>query len=213
MSFWETGAWFDYERAYGDEVGARSVILANAEFRTRIVDLRQSEVALWRGVRRSYHSIINGLDREYGGATKSREVHLGKPAPEAMRAAQGIHLMCAGGTTRRTETWLVMRDWIRDGRAALAIAELDGYAFFAVHDGWAYYFSAATRERDLGLGLIWWGALALQARGVRWLELGWQVAAATEKEEHIEFVRRGFGGRDVPASWSGRSLTEEEWGG
>ena len=229
VSWWDTESWHEYERAYGDEPGTRSELLATAPWSTRVVDLSGSRDLLWSGVRRSYHSIINGLGREF--LFQQRSVAVGASgAREAARRAQTLHAIAAGRPTRSTATWDVLAGWTKTedshGLWVLGADPRDndvGYAFFVIHEGWAYYFSAASLRRDLGLALIWWGMLALREYGVRWCELGWQGELqrhetfrddeAFKKRRNIEFVRRGFGGLDVPVRLSGRSPTGDEYGG
>lgn len=86
-----------------------------------------------------------------------------------------------------------------------------GFAYFVMRGGWAYYFSGASHQKDLGLALIWLSMLALKDRDVRWCELGWQGQAQSKKETNLEFMKRGFGGRDIPVRLSGLPLTDEEW--
>ena len=231
MNWWETEDWRRYEEAYGDEPGTRAALLASVAWRTRVVDLKQTEVELWRGVRRSYHSIINGLTREYAGGSGARDV-IGAPETLAtalsrlspyvaidtavLYAARRLHIERAGRETRPYSTWEKMAWWLTAGSAQVAVAfnpegDLKGYAYFVVHNGWAYYHSSATSRRDLGLALIWWSMLGLKGRRVRWCELGWIGEARDKKGKGVEFVRRGWGGCDVPAAWSGRSLTQAEW--
>ena len=227
LTWWETQQWYEYEEAYGDEPNTRAELLLGAPWQTRIVDLSLSEAELWRGVRRSYHSLINGLGRVFPcgdwapslGATGYTSCFYGTERQIGpMNEVRDIHRMEAGGDTRHSDTWKTMTEWLASENALLMLARRDlalgvGYAYFVVYDSWAYYFSAASCEPDLGLALIWWGMLALKARGVRWFEVGWQGEARDGKGAAIEFVRRGFGEHDVPARLSGRALTEGEYRG
>ncbi len=220
MNWWRTDEWRAYEKEYGDPPGTRAAILAAAPWSTRIVDLEPDYKTLWRGVRRSYHSLINKIGREYDGSEgKKIQVAHGPLNGWSQRAmvlaAQTVHSRVAGGNTRSGYTWNEMGLWIDSRRGLLTLA-FDGttpigFAYFVTYDGWAYYFSGASRQRDLGLALIWMSMLSLKENGVRWAELGWQGQATCEKEEGIEFMKRGFGGRDLPAGLSGRVLTEKEW--
>lgn len=229
-TFWESAKWRRYEHAYGDEPGTRAKLLAEADFNTRIVDLSVSEKGLWRGVRKSYRPLINKLGRKYRRDPDVADGYGWMMLPRGINTdwiwiAQRIHHKEAGRETRPADTWKIMGEWMRDiptgGALNLAFDYTDGtgrrerqaraFAYFAIHGEYAYYFSAASIEPNLGIALIWWSMLALKDRGVRWCELGWQGAATNEKERNIEFTRRGFGGKDVPASWSGRALTEGEW--
>ena len=63
--WWDSSAWHAYEALHDGPPGRRAALLASAAWQTRVVDLSQNEAALWRGVRRSYHALINRLTHEY----------------------------------------------------------------------------------------------------------------------------------------------------
>jgi len=216
-AWWGTPEWHAYERAYGDVPGTRTRVLQNGRWSTRVVDLSPEERVLWRGVRRSYHAIINRLGREYRPGAEAGPQDMctrsivcrptfGAGVP-LLWAAQRVHQIDAGRVTRPDETWELMGAWVNRGHGLLAMANdyhdqhrehsCVGYVYFDVWDGWAYYHSAATLRRDVNIGLVWWAMLALKACGVRWCELGWQGQAADAKGLQLEFFRRGFGGVDV----------------
>lgn len=210
-AFWRSDRWHQYERLHDGPPGARAGLLARASWQTRVVDLSPDEATLWRGVRKSYHATINRLTREYPdeiGQEKTRAVLCGAGAGGLIRTAQEVHRLDAGRETRPAETWDLYGDWLDDEGALLALAfdgtrgtfperTCVGYGLFIIADGWAYYASAASLQRDVNIALVWWALLVLKARGVRWLEMGWQGQDHTEKGHGIEFFRRGFGGVDV----------------
>ena len=75
-----------------------------------------------------------------------------------------------------------------------------GYVYCLIHGAWAYYFSSATLRKNLNHALLWHAMKALKARGVRWLELGWQARAGdTDKDRGISHLKAGLGGVDIPA--------------
>lgn len=217
--WWASKEWRAYERAYGDEPGARARLLESAPWRTRIVDLSQDEAALWRGVRTSYHALINRLARIYDPSDpnvaviqrQTRAIFHGPGAGGLIRTAQRVHLLDAGRKTRPDETWDLMGDWADECHGLFSMAfdydarspEMEGwppcvgYAYFILHERWAYYASAASLRRDINIALVWWAMLALKRVGVTRCELGWQGEAADDKGRRIEFLRRGFGGDDV----------------
>ncbi len=211
-SWWDSDEWYAYERAYGTQVGGRARLLREAEWQTRVVDLSQSEDMLWRGLRRSYHSLINRLTER--DPTFSISVH-GSESSDATARAHALHLREAGRETRPQASWDVQDRWVREGRAVVAIASRAeavasgercdirdvAFAYAVRHGDWAYYFNAASSERDAQHAVQWKLMMALKAAGVRWYELGWQGEAHTDKERSIEFHKRGFGGTDYPAAW------------
>ena len=224
VAWWDSDQWRAYEEEYNGQPGERAALLSSGGFDTRIVDLRQSDAELWAGVRRSYHSLINKLGREYPEdslSTGARRMIGGREILAEQLVCKAMHEQHAGKQTRSDATWVMQSDWVRDGYGMLALATisdgmmnqelLQGYAFFVVSENWAYYFSGVSGEKNLGLALIWWSMLTLREHGIRWVELGYQGEAKNEKGRNLEFTRCGFGGRDVPARFSGRALTTEEW--
>lgn len=198
--FWSTPRWHEYEAAYGDEPGTRAALLASGGWSTRVLDLAPEYGYLWRGVRKSYRSLIHAAERAY-------DIHawIGRGSSAQIRDCQAVHLADAGRTTRPQATWDVMARWADAGEAMIvgayereAPGDCVGFAYFVVHGQWAYYFSAATLKKDVNAALVWTAIVALKACGVRTLEIGWQGEAADEKGQAIEFFRRGFGGSDVP---------------
>ncbi len=223
-SWWETRAWHDYEQAYDGEPGKRAALLNAVPWETRIIDLAQPEEVLWSGVRRSYHSLINKMGRSFPLNSLVPGAHgsiIGREILSEQLICKALHEQHAGRQTRDDETWVMQSDWVKDGHGMLTLATitsmiteerlLQGYSYWVIHDGWAYYFSGVAGEKDLGLALVWWSMLALKELGVRWCETGWQGEAEEGKGKNLEFTRAGFGGRDVPARCSGRALTDEEW--
>lgn len=205
MTWWGHSSWLGYEDACGQEIGERQDLLADADWRTRIV--RAGEMKL----RKSYRPIVRRVLAEYECPFLS-----GADETWAIEVARGIHYEAAGRETRPRESWDAMAGWMEDGfyHVALALDETKkpvAFAGFITYQDWAYYGHAASLVRDVGLGLIAGSVVALPRFGVEWIELGWQGEATDKKGKNIEFVRTGYGGRDVPVLWSGRSLTEAEW--
>lgn len=228
---WWTGRdWIAYEEACGDEPGTRQRLLDAATFTTRVVDLGQPQTDLWRGVRRSYHALINRTNNEH--ALRGRII--GAPTLITtigrwswVESCRRLHREVVGRDTRPVASWEIMEGWVQEQRAALAMVatpdhafrfdttvplhgvtterqhEIDAYALFIIHNRWAYYASAAARVRDVNHALVWNAIVALKRIGVRWLELGWQGEATDDKGRAIEFFRRGFGGVDVSPRVSG----------
>lgn len=199
--FWYSERWHEYERAYGHVPGTRAEILRTAAWKTRVVDLTAPKAQLWRDVRRSYHSLIHAVDRDYGGVQVFDDRSVAANTLW-MREFRNLHAAAAGFETRAPRTWDLMCGWLDAGQAVLAgVCHADawlGFSFFAVDGPWSYYFSSAEVAPNVNHALIWTAMCVLQARGVERLELGWQGHAMTEKERNIEFFKRGFGGTDIP---------------
>lgn len=163
-------------------------------WRTRLVDLALTEAELWRGIRKSYHSLIHAGEKRLclNIACNVDDLH-------------GCHAAAAGRDTRPPATWEFMQRWLNE-KAALLVTARDpcnadavvGAAYWYVWKGAAYYGSAAYLVDNVAHAVIWRSLQALRGLGVRRVEMGWQGHATDEKGRHIEFFKRGFGGEDVP---------------
>lgn len=196
--WWASPAWREYERAYGDEPGTRSRVLATATWSTRVLDLTVEEAALWRGVRKSYRSLIRSAERLY-----TFDTGFGNGLGE-VEVCHALHVASAGRTTRAAETWRLMGEWA-DSKHGFTVIAYHGdrplaFAYFIVNDGWGYYASGAALTENLQHDVIWTALRALKTESVTTMELGWQGHATDAKGQAIEFFKRGFGGVDVPAS-------------
>ncbi|HAM40697.1 MAG TPA: hypothetical protein DCP69_05010 [Candidatus Omnitrophica bacterium] len=204
MTFWDSQTFHAYERLCGDEPGTRSRLLASADFQTRVIDLSLSEAELWQGVRKSYHALINAAQKNHG---LSWDTQRGGWCRVAEKVCRPVHIESAGRETRPLATWEAMDKWVTAGhglvvyvsRRTECISTVRGYVYAVVNANWAYYFSSVTLDKNLNHALIWAAMKALKAKGVRYLEMGWQGQAMDEKGKNIELFRRGFGGVDIPA--------------
>lgn len=205
MSFWLSDRWHAYEAVHDGPPGTRAALLASAGWSTQLVDLSRPEVELWSSVRRSYHALIHRCERSH-----SLRV-FGFPSPSypgastiGMEAYRYMH-ESVSKQFRDPETWRLMRQWLDDGAGLLVGASDHGtlawsaFAYFFIDDDrWAYYASAVSRDRSVNHAIVWHAMLTLKARGVRWLELGWQGEAQDKKGKAVEFFKRGFGGEAIP---------------
>lgn len=204
MSFWTTEAFSRYEAACGQAAGDRERLLRDATWTTRVVDLSVPEPELWAGVRASYHSLVNRWNR-YPHQQVTAHAH-GQPFEHVVERCRLLHFKEAGRSTRSLESWRVQQEWVRCRHGIAVIAtrghEDVAFAYVVRHGDWAYYFSAASSERNVQHAVQWAAMRYLKHAGVRWYELGWQGEASDAKGQAIEFFRRGWGGRDVPAGWA-----------
>mgnify|MGYP001618282994 CR=1 FL=1 len=170
--FWQSSEWHAYERAYGDEPGTRERLLASAAWKTRVLDLRQDETALWCGVRKSYHSIINRLTRD---ADFRIAAVIGR---QFLEDCLPMQTRLEGRETRPRASWNVQADWLSSGigRCYVATREWKPVAFMYMitWNDWAYYGFSKTEEPNAHHALMWHAIRTLKSDGVRWLELGWQ---------------------------------------
>lgn len=196
MTFWQTPRWHQYEEACGQTAGDRHRLLSQAPWKTRVLDLSIGRDGIWKGMRKSYRQEVRKGQSRFGVGDLS-----------FLPRMRALHLKAAGRNTRSDRSWEIQGEWVRDGIGMCLIAhdlrtgDDVAFAYIVRHEDWAYYFSAATLVPGAHHLLQWVAMCRLGACGVRWYETGWQGAAENEKEEGIEFFRRGFGGQDLPASW------------
>lgn len=194
--------WHRYETACGDRAGTRARLLASATWQTRVVDLAQDEAMLWRGVRRSYHALINRLRKDAGFVIVE-----GSDA-DVRTLCRWLHMTEAGRLTRPLQTWDLQGQWVRQGvgHCWLAVRGTDeegyalrGFVYVVTFRAWSYYLSGASCEPHVQHALQWHAITVLKALGVRWYEVGWQGAAKDEKGKNIEFYKAGWPGKDILA--------------
>lgn len=194
--FWATDTFHAYERATGDAPGTRSRLLAASTWQTRVVDLSADEATLWAGVRQSYHSLINKLERDEGFCIRETL------PTEVIHVARWLHFVAAGRATRSEASWRLQASWVLAGHARGWLAFRDGapvgFVYVLTTPPSSYYFSGAKTEDCVTHALLWHAMKALKASGVRWLELGWMARDGdTDKDRAVAFFKSGFGGVDV----------------
>lgn len=169
----------------------------------RIIDLTDSQPNLWRGVRRSYRSLIHAAERTCSITDDS--------SAEAFRRYRELHQRLAE-IPRANETYDYQQQWLLDDRALLVLIERDamllGAAYWIIYKQAAYYASGAytvprdaesvTRRETVAHAAVWRSLLALRDHGVRRVDMGWQGRVRDTKGRAIEFFKRGWGGVDVP---------------
>ena len=152
--FWSRPEFYAYERACGDEPGTRARLLANATWKTRVLELTASEEELWKGVRSSYHSLINKL-------AKDDDFSISQTDPLHFGLARIVHYQAAGRETRSDESWRIQAQWLTVGcgRCWLATKLNDGirretsavgFIYVLVPPPTSSFFSAAALEPTIG---------------------------------------------------------------
>lgn len=205
MTWWDSEPWHAYERAYGDAPGTRAKLLAENRWLTRVLDLTQSETDLWRGVRGSYHNIVNRLTKDPAFAIA--KLH----PPSFLDVCHPMQLRLEGSETRPYALWLVQAEWLRCVVerprgvcwAASRYATPMAFVYFILWGDWAYYGFSKQEEPNAHHAIMWNSIKTLKAAGIRWLELGWQGEARDEKGRAVEMFKRGWGGVDVSVTLSG----------
>ncbi len=211
-AFWSTPTWHAYERAYGDVPGTRAALVAGATWDTYVLDLTQDEATLWRGVRKSYHSLINKKLPHVSVFGAGQTVF---SSVWCIQKAHDVHVEAAGRETRSPETWDVMKQWLASGDALIAMAPganggVVGYAYAVRGCGWSYYFSGASTVQNVNHALVWALVKALRCDGrTKVFEVGWAARHEdTDKDRQIAFFKAGFGGVPVPLGRKDASLDQ-----
>lgn len=153
---------------------------------TRVLDLTQPEASLWRGLRKGHRADIRKAEREY---------RLTVGGDELFMVYEQVH-RSAHGNPRPDATYTLMRRWCADG-VGLVVKAADiaavASAYFLVYKDGAYYASAAALVPDVMAAVVWQAILALKARGVRTLELGWCARKDdSEKACNVAHFKAGF---------------------
>lgn len=173
---------------------------------TQVIDLRLPQERLWDDVRKGHKACIRAGGRMFEVRALGQNV-----TDEDFRAYQDLHALAAGRVTRNQDTFDMMRNWLRTGRALLMGAMRDGiytgFAYFIMSRQGGYYASACKHPNlpantSVGHVLTWNAILTLQRQGVEILEMGPQIYAATpgaaSKAAGISHFKRGFGGVAIP---------------
>jgi len=197
VAWWDSVAWHDYEKAYGDQPGDRTRLLQAADWSTRVLDITPEPIAILRRMRKGRRSeIAAGLKRwtPFGATALSW----------AMDAYVDLH-QAVYRMPRPPLTYTIQAQWVDAGTAhPVALASRGGHgieaaALFIIFGTWAYYASSVTTTVNATATAVWTGVLECKRRGVTTLELGWQGYASDAKGQAVEHYKRGFGGVDVPA--------------
>lgn len=173
---------------------------------TMVIDLRLPPERLWDKVRKGHKACIRAGSRMFEVRALGNDT-----TDEDFRAYQDMHALAAGRVTRSQDTFDMMRNWLRTGRALLMGAAHDGvyagFAYFIVSKRGGYYASACRypnlpANASVGHVLTWNAILTLQRQGMEILEMGPQIYAATPgadaKAVGISHFKRGFGGTAIP---------------
>ena len=168
----------------------------DVSWRSRVVDLTQSEEVLWRGLRKSYKPLIHKIEREW-------EI-VADGTGELAGAYAAVHRQSRAGeqTPRPARTYEFPTEWIRNGHAFLVGAQgSNGWVAFAyvfLYKGGAYYGSGPSLVPNVQHAILWRAVLEAKRRGATLFELGWAGRSMDRKERAIEFFKAGFGGVEVP---------------
>lgn len=171
-------------------------------WRSRVIDLTQSEADLHAGLRKSYTSLVNKACREYTMAASHN-------LTEAMAFTRVYREAYQDGIfeqARPVETDAIYERWATSGTSLVVVAYrrddptrcVGGAQFFCYKQS-AYYAAGAYVENGVAPGIIWTAILELKQRGIERLEIGWQDwPCMSDKERGIANFKCGFGGQPEP---------------
>jgi hypothetical protein len=158
-------------------------------FRTHVVDLRHTDAELWRGLRRSYHSLIHRAQHQYVTAdiTPSTLCRLFVSQPELPQIPEAAWA-CLCRLWEAQRLW-ILGAWTHERRLAGAIAI---YRW----KGWAYYGHGRSVEPNVNHLLHWDAMRRLRDGGwAHYYEVGWEARPEDDaKAQAIAFHKAGFGG-------------------
>lgn len=180
----------------------------DASLTTVLLDLSGGLEKLRPRMRSSYKSLINKANTEFDIQVFDAKTM----TPEIFDAYVQLHHKAAGRVTRPARTFEIQHQMIRADEATLVGAqqhgEWKGFVNF-LHSRTATYYASGAQDPALdsvGVGpAMQWAAMKYYAsRQVTWMELDNQYFGPqffeipTEKDIHISFYKRGFGGNLAP---------------
>ncbi|MEK7646869.1 MAG: hypothetical protein AAB378_00665 [Patescibacteria group bacterium] len=180
----------------------------DASLNTQILDLRRSVDELRRGVRHGHDSDIDKASKILTAAV----FDCSNITREVFDKYTDLHHKDPGRAKRKSITFDMMYDWIKDGDAFLIGAQKEnkfiGFSYFFIFKNNVYYGSACNDSKAGNLPIahfIQWEAIQWMCKqGIKFYEIGWQYYSDTlqnfpsDKEKYISQFKRGFGGISIP---------------
>lgn len=177
-------------------------------YQTQIIDLRRDMTALWADVRHGFQSDVKKARK-----TLTAKAWSGRELEDAkFKEYQELHAKDAGRVTRSQATFDMMRQWTRDGHAALIeVRDTEApvaFALIMIFGKGAFYGSACKdpdKSKVPSMHLAQWAAVEhLKERGVLFYDLGQQdfgvqwFSSPSPKNVNISLFKRGLGGTSAP---------------
>ncbi len=196
----ESLPWFNYLVKFG---------YLDFSSNTQIIDLNLSLENLQKAIRKGHkHNIVQGQREFVVDVFDQNNI-----SDEIFQQYRIMHHKAAGRVTRPNESFEIMKQWVKNGQAALFGAKYQdkyvGFTLIFMFGSGAYYGSAAD-DPDIDLKIssahvIQWQIISwLKEQGVKTYELGPQVFSpqisqdTSPEELNISFFKRGFGGQTIP---------------
>lgn len=197
MTWWTSPAWLAYEAVYKPTI-PRAKELAAATWKTRVIELDTWDSH--RSVKKTMRQAIEkGQYVTIWGDESVFDLFI------------DLHIAAAHGLPPRSpETYDMQRQWVATGLARLyfaipdyhsKVADAVGACLTIRYNGWQYYASGPSIERNVMPRLIIEAIRRAKGDGDHTFEMGWQGHATDEKGKQIEFFKSRFGGEDVPANY------------
>lgn len=164
------------------------------------VALECGEAGILRQIRKSYRSLINWGRREM----QMIFVHSGFPDLQLFEAFRLFHLQVAGRATRPLDSWSVMFDLIKEGKAILGLGYFDGdlvaATYMLCHGGFALYGTGVYDRNRFDKPISHWPLFATLVKayecGALLCDIGevFPRPGVSDKERNIAFFKKGFTG-------------------
>jgi len=171
------------------------------------VALELGEAGILSQIRKSYRSLINWGRREM----QMIFVHSGFPDVQLFESFRLFHLQVAGRATRPLDSWSVMFDLIKEGRAILGLGYFDGELVAATymfcHGGFALYGTGVYDRNRFDKPISHWPLFATLVKayecGALLCDIGelFPSPVVSNKERNIAFFKKGFTGYVVDESY------------
>jgi len=200
MTWWETPEWRAYEQVCEIKV-PRTAELATATWLTQVINLAPPETYLWQSVRHSYKTLIRRHELSV------QHVDPVQAGSFSVNIARRMHNTRARRETRPKASWEIMGVWAIEGKADYwvihdSIENPIGYIFVVSYEGWNYYHSGVSTERNITHALLWTAIAACKRNGDQEFEVGWLGRPGdSAKDKSISFFKTGFGGSPRPANY------------
>ena len=173
---------------------------------SKVINLSLDKEILWKGIRKSYSSLINNGLRDMKPYVITRENIVWEGH---MLRFRELHMRVSGRETRSIESWKRQFESVKNGEAFLVLGELEGEivtaGYFSHSKENCIYGSSVSRRdlfhKPLFHAVMWTAILYAKKIGCRWFEVGNQnfikhprESKPTQKELGISDFKSGFGG-------------------
>ena len=172
---------------------------------SKVIDLCLDEASLWKGIRKSYSSLVNNGLKEMSPKILTND----NITQQHMEKFRELHRCVSGRETRSIESWQRQFESIQNNEAFVVFGDLDGdlvtAGYFSYSEMNCIYGSSASRRdmfhKPLFHSIMWTAILHAKKIGCKWFEVGEQNFKnhpsdnpPTKKNINISGFKAGFGG-------------------